>query len=77
MGQRMPDQLVQERDVSRARTALRESDIYFIRQLHIDSTGDSMLLTGRVDTFYHKQMAQEIVRAVCDGVQLVNSVEVE
>ena len=73
----MQDQLVQERDVSRAQTALKESHIFFIRQLQIDSAGDSMLLTGRVDTFYHKQMAQEIVRAVCDGVQLVNSIEVE
>ena len=39
--------------------------------------GDSIVISGRVRSFYEKQMAQEAVRAVCNGVQLKNSVSVK
>jgi hypothetical protein len=41
------------------------------------SSGRAICLSGRVATFYHKQLAQEVVRAVADGVQVVNSVDVD
>ena len=62
---------------SRARTALAASPIYVLREIHVEQNGDSLLLLGRVDTFYHKQLAQEVVRAVADGLRVVNSVMVD
>jgi hypothetical protein len=34
------------------------------------------VIQGRVKSFYHKQLAQEMVRAVSGGLLVVNSVEV-
>ena len=62
---------------SRARSALMASPIYALRQLNVERSGGTLLLSGRVETFYYKQMAQEAVRTVCDGLQVVNSVDVD
>jgi hypothetical protein len=35
------------------------------------------LLSGRVDTYYHKQLAQEVVRAVSDGITVINQIDVD
>ena len=60
----------------RAQTALSASPIFVLRELHVEQIGDSLLLSGCVDTFYHKQLAQEVVRAVADGVNVENKVDV-
>ena len=39
-------------------------------------SGDALFISGRVKTFYHKQLAQELVRHVADGVELINAVDV-
>jgi hypothetical protein len=62
---------------SRAQSALSASPIYVLRDIQVEHAGDALLLTGRVDTFYHKQLAQEVVRAVCDGMRVVNCVTVD
>ena len=56
--------------------ALAASPIYTMRKLEVEQVGDSLVITGRVPTFYQKQMAQEIVRHAvsCD---LVNSIDVD
>lgn len=61
----------------RAQSALLTSPIFVLRDVHVDQVDDSLLLSGRVDSYYHKQLAQEMVRAVSDGMPLVNSIDVE
>ena len=60
-----------------AQSALSSSPIFALREIHVDEENDSLYLSGRVDTFYHKQLAQEVVRAVVDGVRVVNSIDVD
>ncbi len=61
----------------RARAALASSPIFAIRDIRVDQSGTGhLVLTGRVDSFYHKQVAQEVVRAVVRGQQIVNSIDV-
>lgn len=71
----MPD--FTEKVESRARTVLADSPVYRLRQLQVERVGDALMISGNVDTYYHKQMAQEVVRTVCDGVKVVNSISVE
>jgi hypothetical protein len=62
---------------AQAQRALASSPIFDLRGLQVEYVDGSLLLTGRVETFYHKQVAQEVVRNVADGVRLVNDVAVE
>jgi osmotically-inducible protein OsmY len=66
------------RDVeNRAKSALASSPIYILRELHVEIFDDCLLLSGRVDSFYHKQLAQEVVRAVAGGMKVINDVDVD
>ena len=38
--------------------------------------GAALLISGSVSGYYHKQLAQELVRAVAGAIDLVNSVRV-
>lgn len=60
----------------RAQKALTSSPISALRGLQVDRVGDALVISGCVSTFYHKQLAQEAVRAVAQGVDVVNSIEV-
>lgn len=60
----------------RAQAALAASPIYVLREVLVERVGGSLLLTGTVDSFYHKQVAQEVVRAVARSVDVINVVEV-
>ncbi len=72
----MPDTPVTDLQL-RAQSALAHSPIYLLRRVQVEQVGETLLLSGRVDSFYHKQLAQEVVRAVSDGVPLVNTIDVE
>ena len=62
--------------VSQAQLALSESPFHALRQIHVDQQSDAeVVLTGSVATFYQKQQAQEIVRAV-EGWTVKNTIEV-
>lgn len=61
----------------RVQTALSSCHIHNLRCLTVRLEGDQVFLTGRVDTFYQKQMAQEIVRSVSEEVEVSNSIEVQ
>jgi hypothetical protein len=63
-------------ELVKARTALANSSIYVLRKLHIDRDGDGLIMRGRVDSYYHKQLAQELVKAAVDGVEVVNALQV-
>ena len=60
-----------------ARQALSDSPIYDLRDITVEESGDDLLLVGRVESFYHKQLAQELVRHLVGGIRLVNSIDVE
>ncbi len=62
---------------SEAKRVLATSPIFDVRTLQVERNGETLLLSGRVASFYHKQLAQEAIRAVADGVTLVNSVNVD
>lgn len=72
---------VSEPDIQRrAQVALANSPIYELRDLHVeyDAVQDTLLISGAVSSFYHKQLAQEVVRAVCKSseLELVNRIAV-
>lgn len=62
--------------VTQAKSALTKSPVFALRGLEVAQAGGRLLITGRVKTFYDKQLAQEAVRQVANGFRLVNSVEV-
>ena len=61
---------------SRAQAALRKSPIYPLRDLKVVLVGRKLAISGRVKTFYQKQLAQEAVRNVAAKLQVVNEVRV-
>ncbi len=64
-------------DVARlARAVLAKSSVRELRQLQVDESDETLELSGQVRSFYHKQLAQETVRTVAGGWQMVNRVEV-
>jgi hypothetical protein len=64
--------------VPRAQVALSNSPITELRELRVEESHSGLMLSGSVSSFYHKQLAQEVVWAVCKdvGVDLLNQVEV-
>jgi len=61
---------------SRARTALANSPIHVLRNIAVERRKNTIVLSGRVDSFYHKQVAQEVVRHVAAECELVNGIDV-
>lgn len=59
-----------------AQQALAASTVYALRDLQVEQHGDSLLIQGVVSSFYHKQLAQEVVRQAAEGVEVVNSIHV-
>jgi hypothetical protein len=60
-----------------AKSALAASHVYCIRELHVEQVNNTLLISGSVSSFYYKQLAQETVRSVTEGVEVVNSIEVD
>ena len=60
----------------RAQDALSESSVFALRELRVDQRGDQLIISGPVSSFYHKQLAQEVVLAVAEGMEVVNSISV-
>jgi hypothetical protein len=60
----------------RAQSALDSSPIFDLHDLSVEHAGEVLLITGSVSSFYHKQMVQEIVRAVAKGIDVINAVDV-
>lgn len=48
--------------VIRAREALARSPIAAMRDVIVESNSTGIVLSGQVSLFYHKQLAQELVR---------------
>jgi hypothetical protein len=60
----------------RAQDALLRSRIFDLRRLSVEQEGEAVVLRGRVSSFYHMQLAQEIVRTAIDGAEVVNAIDV-
>jgi hypothetical protein len=61
----------------RAQDALEASPIRVLRDVRVDREGQTLVLSGRVESFYLKQLAQELVRTVASSCELVNSIHVQ
>jgi osmotically-inducible protein OsmY len=59
-----------------AKAALTDSRIFDLRRLTVAQDGDAVVLRGRVSSFYHKQLAQEVVRNATDGAEVINAIRV-
>jgi hypothetical protein len=62
---------------AQAQLALAASPVYALRELQVQQDGDALHLVGRVSCFYHKQLAQEAIRAIDKKIPLVNAIDVE
>lgn len=61
----------------RAQAALAASPFYELRELQVEWRDGALLLSGCVSSFYHKQIAQEVVRSVCRETRVINSICVQ
>jgi hypothetical protein len=61
----------------RAQAALANSPFYELRELKVEHRDGALLIDGCVSSFYHKQLAQEVIRSVCTDIKVVNSIRVE
>lgn len=71
--------LIADANPPAARTAnsvLASSAVAELRLLRVDENEDAIHLSGRVRSFYHKQLAQEAIRLVAAGRQVINRVDV-
>ena len=71
MMQTKPQEIAQRANEMLAKSSVRE-----LRELRVDERDEAVELTGTVRSFYHKQLAQETVRSVAQGRQLINRLEV-
>ena len=65
-----------EEAATQAKAALGRSSIFDLRRLVVEQDGDCVVLRGRVGSFYHKQLAQELVRSAIDGPEVINAINV-
>ena len=59
------------------RTVLRQSPISALRTIDVSVSEDALVLSGRVGSYYYKQMAQHAASAVAVGRDIINQIEVE
>lgn len=64
------------RTTSRLVLALRHSPIPALRKLCVEESGIGVIITGRVSSYYLKQLAQEAVLPLLERQQLLNQVTV-
>jgi hypothetical protein len=61
---------------AQAAHALKKSSHPALRALCVEGTEGNLIISGRVCSYYLKQVAQETIMSVREGMQLVNKVEV-
>lgn len=62
---------------SRAQSALANSPFFELHELQVEQHEGTLFISGNVSSFYHKQLAQEVVRTVCKGIEVFNSIQVK
>lgn len=63
-------------NVSDVVAILAKSAVLELRRLQVKESDQSIYLSGRVRSFYHKQLAQEAIRPVAAGRKVINRVDV-
>jgi osmotically-inducible protein OsmY len=63
--------------VAHSKEVLRRSALADIRTLEVESDGDRLVLKGIVGSYFHKQLAQELVRNVVGDHEIANAISVE
>jgi hypothetical protein len=61
---------------SRAAQALRQSSHPALRTLSVQENGETIVIFGKVTSYYLKQLAQETIMPVRGGLELINRVTV-
>ncbi len=61
---------------AKVQQALSKSPVYALRELVVESEGETLVISGSVSSFYHKQLAQEMVRHVAAHLEVVNTINV-
>ncbi len=69
-------EMIQKDAAKAASLVLATSSVTDLRHIRVDGRGNKIELTGTVRSFYHKQLAQESIRSVAGGMQVVNHVNV-
>ena len=59
-----------------AAMALRQSPISALHNLEVSAEGEVIVLTGKVGSYYYKQLAQETVVSVAGDREIVNNIRV-
>jgi osmotically-inducible protein OsmY len=57
-------------------SALQQSPISALHSLEVTTSEDSIILSGKVGSYYQKQLAQEAVVALAAGREIVNKIRV-
>lgn len=57
--------------------ALRKSSHPALRQLRVEGSDGELIISGKVTSYYLKQLAQETIMSVRGELRLVNNVNVE
>ena len=60
-----------------ASSVLSRSPVRDLRRIRVDGKADHLKLSGKVRSYYHKQLTQETVRGVARGMRLVNQIQVK
>jgi len=60
-----------------AKAVLSKSKIRDLRRITISQEEDSIVLHGRASSYYHKQLAQELIRCELPEVEVINKLHVE
>src|SRR5262245_3057342 len=76
-GQRRMAQTLLSDMASRARAVLGTSRIFDLRSLDVDQDGECVVLRGSVSSFYHKQLAQELLKTRIAGIEVINEIDVD
>jgi len=63
--------------LGQAKKMLNDSSFAALRELRVEQEGEHVLLRGRVDTFFLKQLAQETVRSATRGIEMINEILVD
>ncbi len=61
----------------RAQVALSTSPIFLLREIRVEREDQALILSGRVNSYYFKQVAQELVRTVAGASLVINRIEVD
>ena len=62
---------------TRAQAALAESPLMVLRELKVETVDGVLMISGSVGSFYHKQVAQEMIRAIAGKVTIRNQIFVQ